>query len=63
MYEIKHEYGYYAVYKDGAFYCSADTYGEALNDIEEAEKGGMQYGRNQAAKHLYGRIDSANASI
>ncbi len=40
MYEIRHEYGHYVVYYNGVFYCSADTYGEALNDIEEAKEGG-----------------------
>lgn len=39
MFEIKQERGYYAVYKDGIFYCSADTHREAEHDIEEAEKG------------------------
>ena len=38
MFTIKHEYGYYAVYRDGVFYCSADTYGEALSDISELER-------------------------
>ena len=33
MYEIKHEYGHYAVYKDGVFYCSADTYSEAEEEV------------------------------
>ena len=36
MFTIKHEYGHYVVYEDDVFYCSADTYGEAEQDIAEA---------------------------
>lgn len=32
--EIKCEYGHYAAYIDGEFFCSADTYGEAEREIE-----------------------------
>ena len=32
---IKSEKGHYVVYKDGKFYCSADTKAEAMNDISE----------------------------
>ena len=36
MYTIKYEINHYAVYKDGIFYCSADTYHEAEREIEKA---------------------------
>lgn len=36
MFTIKYERNYYAVYKDGIFYCSADTLHEAEYEIEEA---------------------------
>lgn len=32
--DIKSEYGYYAVYINGKFYCSADTYYEAVKELE-----------------------------
>lgn len=32
--EIRHEYDHYAVYVDDEFYCSADTYSEAEDDLE-----------------------------
>ena len=32
-YEIRSKRGYYEVLRDGEFYCSADTYGEAMKDI------------------------------
>lgn len=31
---IKHEGGHYAVYINDEFYCSADTYYEAIKEIE-----------------------------
>lgn len=34
-YEIKREKDHYKVYIDGAFYCSADTFKEAVEAIEE----------------------------
>lgn len=33
--KIIHERGHYAVYMDGKFYCTADTYAEAAREIEE----------------------------
>ena len=39
MFTIEHEHGHYVVYLDGVFYCSADTYGEALEEIREKEGG------------------------
>lgn len=38
MTEIKNVNGHYEVYKDGEFWCSADTRHEAEQDKEEAEK-------------------------
>lgn len=32
-YQIKSEGGHYVVYLNGEFYCSADTKGEAMNEI------------------------------
>ena len=37
MYEIRNVRGHYEIYKNGVFWCSADTKGEALKEIEEAE--------------------------
>ena len=37
MYEIRNVRGHYEIYKNGFFWCSADTKGEALKEIEEAE--------------------------
>ena len=34
-YEIRNTRGYYEVLRDGKFYCSADTYGEALREIPD----------------------------
>ena len=34
---IIHEGDHYAVYVDGDFYCSADTYHEAVKEIENCE--------------------------
>ena len=34
MYEIKHANGYYELYVDGKFYCSADTLTEAAREID-----------------------------
>ena len=36
--KITREKDYYVVTIDGEFYCSADTYEEALDDIKEYEK-------------------------
>lgn len=33
--DIKSEYGHYVVYINGKFYCSADTYLEAVRELEE----------------------------
>lgn len=33
--QIVHENGRYAVYICGAFYCNADTYEEAVNELKE----------------------------
>lgn len=33
--QIAHEYGHYVVYVDGEFYCTADTYAEAVREVEE----------------------------
>lgn len=33
--EIKPENGHYAVYLDDEFYCSADTYEEAKQEVKE----------------------------
>lgn len=33
MYSIKHDKGYYTVYKNGKFFCSADNYKEALAEV------------------------------
>ena len=38
MVEIKNVSGHYVVYKNGKFWCSADTRHEAEQDREEAEK-------------------------
>ena len=38
MVEIKNVSGHYEVYKNGKFWCSADTRHEAEQDKEEAEK-------------------------
>lgn len=38
MVEIKNVNGHYEVYKNGEFWCSADTKCEAERDKEEAEK-------------------------
>lgn len=38
QYKIIDKYGHYEVYRNGKFYCSADTYGEALREIEEEER-------------------------
>lgn len=38
IYEITREHGYYAVYKNGVFYCSADSYDEAEHDIVDAKR-------------------------
>lgn len=32
--DIKQEYGHYVVYVNGKFYCSADTYLEAVNELQ-----------------------------
>lgn len=37
MFTIKYEINHYAVYKDGVFYCSADTKHEAECEVKEAE--------------------------
>ena len=34
-YEIRATRGYYEVLRDGKFYCSADTYGEAMREIPD----------------------------
>lgn len=34
-FEVKSVRGHYEVYKDGKFYCSADTKAEAMRDIDE----------------------------
>lgn len=39
--QIVREGNHYAVYLDGAFYCTADTYGEALEEIKAYEKGSV----------------------
>ncbi len=36
-YEIRWNYGHYDLYCNGHFVCSADTYEEALADIDELE--------------------------
>lgn len=41
-FEIRHERGHYEVYINGVFYCSADTYGEAANEIETYKLGGVR---------------------
>lgn len=41
MVEIKNVNRHYEVYKDGEFWCSADTRHEAERDKEEAEKRGQ----------------------
>lgn len=38
MYEISREHGHYVVYRNGVFYCSADTYSEAEHEIIDAER-------------------------
>lgn len=37
MFRIRYEWGHWVVYKDGQFYCSADTKAEAMKEIEEDE--------------------------
>ena len=37
-YDIIQVNGHYAVYSNGKFICSADTYGEAEREIEKIEK-------------------------
>lgn len=37
QYEIISVRGHYEVYRNGEFYCSADTYGEAQREIEEED--------------------------
>lgn len=37
MFTIKHHNGHVVVLKDGVFFCSADTLGEAYREIEEYE--------------------------
>ena len=37
-YEIRSVHGHYEVYYHGEFYCSADTYKEALMEIEREVK-------------------------
>ena len=37
VFTVKSERGHYVVYKNGRFYCSADTKAEAMRDIEEWE--------------------------
>ena len=34
MFEIRNEREHYEIYIDGVFYCSADTYPEAVNEIK-----------------------------
>lgn len=41
-FEICHEREHYVVYINGVFYCSADTYGEATNEIEMYKRGGVR---------------------
>lgn len=36
-YEIRWNRGHYDIYYNGSFVCSADTYEEALADIDEME--------------------------
>lgn len=33
---IRHERDHYAVYVDSVFFCSADTYTEAVHELEDA---------------------------
>lgn len=33
--DIRSKRGYYEVYVDGKFFCTADTYGEAIDILEE----------------------------
>lgn len=40
-YEIIPERDHYEVYIDGLFYCSADTLGEAVEEVEEFLYGGV----------------------
>ena len=34
-FEIIHVAGHYDIYLEGAFFCSADTYGEAVEEVEK----------------------------
>lgn len=34
MYKIKHDKGYYTVYKNGQFFCTTDSYKEAYKEIK-----------------------------
>ena len=38
MYRLKWTYGHWTIYKDGRFWGTADTEGEAIRDIEEADE-------------------------
>ena len=34
-FKIVHSVGHYDIYLDGDFYCSADTYSEAVDEVEK----------------------------
>ena len=36
--KIKHEREHYTVYVNSVVYCTADTYAEAMQEVEEIEK-------------------------
>ena len=35
IFKIVHAAGHYDIYLEGEFYCSADTYGEAVDEVEK----------------------------
>ena len=37
-FEIIHVVGHYDIYLEGVFYCSADSYSEAVEEVEKALK-------------------------
>ena len=39
--DILHEHGHYVVYIHGKFFCSADTYSEAVKELQD--EGVLQY--------------------
>lgn len=49
-FNIIHKHGHVELYINGNFYCSADTFAEALKEYNDYVKEGLKASENQSAK-------------